>query len=193
MDGIESTKLETEDRCLLGPPDCPRPRNGRRPSEGRFVEVASAPRLRRGMLGTFASLRCDSSRGRRRDRATVLLDGFMARCPWRTRCNSEPCNADDVRNGMRPISASLSVTCAPRLRRGMLGTFASLRCDSLRRHPFPVGPMARTLAFEAMRSTFESSTGNPCGARLLVRASVLQTDAAEFDPLAPYRRTKRRT
>jgi len=26
----------------------------------------------------------------------------------------------------------------------------------------------------------------PCGARLLVRASVLQTDAAEFDPLAPH-------
>lgn len=40
--------------------------------------------------------------------------------------------------------------------------------------------------FEAVRAWFESTTGNICRARLLVRASALQAGAAGFDPLARY-------
>jgi hypothetical protein len=82
MDGIESTKLETEDRCLLGP-QLLSPLERRRASEARAIGF-------------------ESRRERRRYGARAAHEFHTLGI---TCCECRTGNADDVRNGMRPISA----------------------------------------------------------------------------------------
>ena len=82
MDGTEATNFGTEDRYLLGLP-----------------LLSPLERLRASEARVFGF---ESRRERRRHGAIVAheLHGLVIAC-----CECRAGNADDVRNGMRPISA----------------------------------------------------------------------------------------